>query len=175
MSTKIVGNGGPSDVGPQVATLGPAQSLQSLLERCHASLIFRIVAAAAIEHSDARRAVALLRSCSNRPTSTGTGQQRDEFAASDESCHLIPGGCGPTIAQSKGVPRVPFDRIRYRRHDACVLLYVSDLIELNGDDLWRGSLVVRKATLALAKEQTPAFGFRGGDFEPMPSGLRPPA
>jgi ATP-dependent DNA ligase len=40
------------------------------------------------------------------------------------------------------------NRIRYRRNDACVFLYAFDLIELNGDDLRRDPLVVRKATLA---------------------------
>jgi bifunctional non-homologous end joining protein LigD len=33
------------------------------------------------------------------------------------------------------------------RNDDCVLLYAFDLIELNGDDLRRDPLVVRKATL----------------------------
>jgi bifunctional non-homologous end joining protein LigD len=41
-----------------------------------------------------------------------------------------------------------FDRIRYRRHDASVFLFAFDLIELNGDDLRRDPLEVRKATLA---------------------------
>jgi bifunctional non-homologous end joining protein LigD len=41
-----------------------------------------------------------------------------------------------------------FDRIRYRRYDGCVLLYAFDLIELNGDDLRRDPLAVRRATLA---------------------------
>jgi ATP-dependent DNA ligase len=41
-----------------------------------------------------------------------------------------------------------FDRIRYRRHDASVFLYAFDLIELNGNDLRREPLAVRKATLA---------------------------
>jgi bifunctional non-homologous end joining protein LigD len=45
-----------------------------------------------------------------------------------------------------GVPS--FDRIRYRRHDGSVFLYAFDLIELNGDDLRRDPLEVRKATLA---------------------------
>jgi bifunctional non-homologous end joining protein LigD len=45
-----------------------------------------------------------------------------------------------------GVPS--FDHIRYRRHDASVFLYAFDLIELNGDDLRRDPLEVRKATLA---------------------------
>ena len=41
-----------------------------------------------------------------------------------------------------------FDRIRYRQHDATVFLYAFDLVELNGDDLRRDPLTVRKATLA---------------------------
>src|SRR5947209_17610878 len=36
----------------------------------------------------------------------------------------------------------------YRRHDSTVFLYAFDLIELNGDDLRRDPLIVRKATLA---------------------------
>jgi bifunctional non-homologous end joining protein LigD len=44
--------------------------------------------------------------------------------------------------------RPSFDRIRYRRYDASVFLYAFDLIELNGDDLRRDPLEVRKATLA---------------------------
>src|SRR6266700_4191513 len=45
-----------------------------------------------------------------------------------------------------GVPS--FERIRYRRHDTSVFLYAFDLVELNGDDLRREPLEVRKATLA---------------------------
>jgi len=41
-----------------------------------------------------------------------------------------------------------FNRIRYRQYDAEVFLYAFDLIELNGDDLLRDPLQVRKATLA---------------------------
>jgi bifunctional non-homologous end joining protein LigD len=41
-----------------------------------------------------------------------------------------------------------FDHIRYRRNDARVFLYALDLIELDGDDLRREPLAVRKATLA---------------------------
>jgi bifunctional non-homologous end joining protein LigD len=44
--------------------------------------------------------------------------------------------------------RADFNRIRYRHHDAGVFLYAFDLIELNGDDLRREPLQVRKATLA---------------------------
>jgi ATP-dependent DNA ligase len=41
-----------------------------------------------------------------------------------------------------------FDGIRYRRNDSGVFLYAFDLIELDGDDLRREPLAVRKATLA---------------------------
>src|SRR5260221_14209074 len=41
-----------------------------------------------------------------------------------------------------------FERIHYRQHDGDVFLYAFDLIELNGDDLRRDPLQVRKATLA---------------------------
>jgi bifunctional non-homologous end joining protein LigD len=48
-----------------------------------------------------------------------------------------------------------FNLIRYRRHDDSTFLYAIDLIELNGDDLRRDPLEVRKATLAsvLAKAE----------------------
>jgi bifunctional non-homologous end joining protein LigD len=45
-----------------------------------------------------------------------------------------------------------FDRIRYRRNDASVFLYAFDLIELDGVDLRREPLAVRKATLASLRE-----------------------
>jgi bifunctional non-homologous end joining protein LigD len=41
-----------------------------------------------------------------------------------------------------------FDRIRNRRHDASAFLYAFDLIELDGDDLRREPLEVRRVTLA---------------------------
>ena len=41
-----------------------------------------------------------------------------------------------------------FDHIRYRRHDGRVFLYAFDLIELDGEDMRRDPLAVRKATLA---------------------------
>jgi bifunctional non-homologous end joining protein LigD len=52
-----------------------------------------------------------------------------------------------------------FDRLRYRRGDGTVFLFAFDLLELNGDDLRREPLEVRKATLAsvLAKA---GFGLR---------------
>ena len=59
---------------------------------------------------------------------------------------------GEAVAcDDSGIAR--FNRIRYRRYDDTVFLYAFDLIELNGDDLRRDPLQVRKATLisALAK------------------------
>jgi ATP-dependent DNA ligase len=54
---------------------------------------------------------------------------------------------GEAVAcDEKGMPC--FDRLRYRRHDDTVFLYAFDLIELNGEDLRRDPLEVRKATLA---------------------------
>src|SRR5262249_47799074 len=41
-----------------------------------------------------------------------------------------------------------FDRLRYRRQDGLVFLYAFDLLELNGQDMRREPLEVRKATLA---------------------------
>jgi bifunctional non-homologous end joining protein LigD len=62
-----------------------------------------------------------------------------------------------------------FDRIRYRRHDGSVFLYAFDLIELNGDDLRRETLEVRKATLVsvLAKA---AAGLRLNEHLEHPDG-----
>jgi ATP-dependent DNA ligase len=39
------------------------------------------------------------------------------------------------------------DLIRYHRHNDHVFVYAFDLIELNGDDMRRDPLEVRKATL----------------------------
>jgi bifunctional non-homologous end joining protein LigD len=50
------------------------------------------------------------------------------------------------VCDSKGM--VSFNHIRYRRHDSSAFLYAFDLIEVNGDDLRRDPLEVRKATLA---------------------------
>jgi bifunctional non-homologous end joining protein LigD len=53
---------------------------------------------------------------------------------------------GEAVAcDDKGV--ASFDRIRHRHHDHDVFLYAFDLIELDGDDLRRDPLEVRKATL----------------------------
>jgi bifunctional non-homologous end joining protein LigD len=41
-----------------------------------------------------------------------------------------------------------FDRLRYRRGDGTVFLYAFDLLELNGQDMRREALEVRKRALA---------------------------
>jgi bifunctional non-homologous end joining protein LigD len=56
------------------------------------------------------------------------------------------------------------DRSRYRQHDTSVFLYAFDLIELNGDDLRRDPLEVRKATLASVLARA-APGLRLNDIE----------
>ena len=45
-----------------------------------------------------------------------------------------------------GIPS--FERLRYKRHDASVVLFAFDLIERDGEDLRRESLESRKAALA---------------------------
>jgi bifunctional non-homologous end joining protein LigD len=63
-------------------------------------------------------------------------------------------------SRSEKVFRESFDRIRYRHHDASVFLFAFDLIELNGDDLRRDPLVVRKAMLAsLLSRASPGLRF----------------
>ena len=54
---------------------------------------------------------------------------------------------GEAVACNDGGLAV-FERLRGRRHDASVFLYAFDLIELDGQDLRREPLQVRKATLA---------------------------
>jgi ATP-dependent DNA ligase len=39
-----------------------------------------------------------------------------------------------------------FDHIRYRRHDGRVFLYAFDLIELDGEDMRRDPLAVRRGS-----------------------------
>ena len=60
-------------------------------------------------------------------------------------------GSGPALYEAVACDErciAAFDLIRYRRNGVCVFLNAFDLIELNGDDLRRDPLVVRKATLA---------------------------
>jgi hypothetical protein len=54
---------------------------------------------------------------------------------------------GEAVAcDDKGV--ASFDLVRHHRANGSIFLYAFDLIELNGDDLRRDPLAVRKATLA---------------------------
>jgi len=70
-----------------------------------------------------------------------------------------------------------FDRIRYRHHDASVFLYAFDLIELDGEDLRRDPLAVRKATLAsLLARSAPGLRFNEHlDEHDGPLGLAVPS
>jgi ATP-dependent DNA ligase len=52
----------------------------------------------------------------------------------------------PSLCNDNGI--ASFDLIRHHRANDSVFLYAFDLIELNGDDLRRDPLQVRKATLA---------------------------
>ena len=61
--------GGKAGFDVHVATVGPAQSLQRLLERGEAKPVFRIVPGAWLEHADAPHAFGLLRTPRNWPSS----------------------------------------------------------------------------------------------------------
>ena len=69
-----------------------------------------------------------------------------------------------------------FDLIRHHRANESVFLYAFDLIELNGDDLRRDPLEVRKATLAsIVAKASPGIRFNehiegdGPPSSPMPA------
>jgi hypothetical protein len=66
---------------------------------------------------------------------------------------------GEAVAcDDNGVPS--FDLVRHHRHNDRVFLYAFDLIELNGDDMRRDPLEVRKATLAsIVAKATPGIRF----------------
>ena len=80
----------------------------------------------------------LLRLSRNRPR-----QQSAALSLKAASC-LIDGEA--VACDDDGLP--VFDRLRYRRDDRRVFLYAFDLIELNGQDLRRKPIEVRKAALA---------------------------
>jgi bifunctional non-homologous end joining protein LigD len=53
-----------------------------------------------------------------------------------------------------------FDWLRYRQHNGSVFVYAFDLLELNGDDLRRDPLEVRKTTLAsILRKAAPGLRF----------------
>jgi bifunctional non-homologous end joining protein LigD len=53
-----------------------------------------------------------------------------------------------------------FDRLRYRRQDGRVFLYAFDLIELNGQDLRREPLELRKRELGKLLRWAAAIGLQ---------------
>jgi bifunctional non-homologous end joining protein LigD len=69
--------------------------------------------------------------------------RRGARPAASRSC-IIDGEA--VVCDDSGIAQ--FNRTRYRSYDASVFLYAFDLIELNGDDLRRDPLEVRKATLS---------------------------
>jgi bifunctional non-homologous end joining protein LigD len=78
--------------------------------------------------------------------------------------YLTPRSCiidGEAVAcDDNGVSN--FDRLRYRRDDAAVFLHAFDLIELDGEDLRREPLVMRKAALAsILREASPGVRLVG--------------
>jgi bifunctional non-homologous end joining protein LigD len=58
----------------------------------------------------------------------------------------VPDRRGGVCCDERGLAR--FDVLRRRRNEAVAFLYAFDLLELNGDDLRREPIEVRKATLA---------------------------
>src|SRR5262245_28587109 len=70
--------GGPARVDADVAADGPSHQSQSLMERCEASLKYRIVCGGGQEHADAPDAIRLLRPCRERPRRR-SADKRDEM------------------------------------------------------------------------------------------------
>jgi hypothetical protein len=70
---------GPPGVDADVAAVGPAQFLQSLHERRHASLRLRVVRGDCHEHADSPHSLALLRARCERPRRRAA-EQCDELA-----------------------------------------------------------------------------------------------
>jgi hypothetical protein len=76
------------------------------------------------------------------------GPEREalRFSCSSKRCALDLGPGKAVACDGDGVP--VFDRLRYRRQDGRVFLYAFDLLELNGRDMRREPLEVRKSALA---------------------------
>src|SRR5690349_6505910 len=63
-----------------------------------------------------------------------------------------------------------FDRLRYRRQDGRVFLYAFDLLELNGRDMRREPLEVRKRALAAVLLRKAGTGIHFNDhFDDLPA------
>jgi bifunctional non-homologous end joining protein LigD len=63
-----------------------------------------------------------------------------------------------------------FDRLRYRRQDGHVFLYAFDLIELDGDDLRREPIEVRKRALATLLRNA-RFGLQLNEHVELPGDI----
>src|SRR5262245_50703297 len=77
--------GGPARIDPYVATYSPTQQSQPLMERCEASLEYRIACGCGQEHADAPHAPVLLRPRCQRPHRCPATEQSDELAAPHHS------------------------------------------------------------------------------------------
>jgi ATP-dependent DNA ligase len=67
---------------------------------------------------------------------------------------------GEAVACDEKIGIACFDRLRHHRVDDRVFLYAFDLIELDGEDMRRDPLAVRKATLAsLLRRAAPGLRF----------------
>src|SRR5262245_6312542 len=97
--------GGPARVDADVAADGPSHQSQSLMERCEASLKYRIVCGGGQEHADAPDAIRLLRPCRQRPRGRAA-EQRDELASPYIEMHLLPQPGTPWAAYRIGEDQV---------------------------------------------------------------------
>src|SRR5262245_46564375 len=76
--------GGPARIDPYIATYSPTQQSQTLMERCEASLKYRIACGCGQEHADAPHAPVLLGSRYERPRRRAA-EQGYQLAAADHS------------------------------------------------------------------------------------------
>jgi hypothetical protein len=72
--------GTPANFHAHVLTVGPAQLLQPLQERRHASLSFGIVRGYAHQYANAPHSIGLLRARRERPRNCRAAEQADEIA-----------------------------------------------------------------------------------------------
>src|SRR5262249_57809710 len=83
----IDANGGPTNVDPHIAAIGPTQLRKGLPERKDAKLRRRIVFVEPDEHADAPYAVALLRLPRERPSRGRAAECSQQLPPSDGACH----------------------------------------------------------------------------------------
>ncbi len=88
--------GREASVDAHIAALRPSEPFEPLPKSREARLHVRIVFVKGRQHADPPHPLWLLRARHERRRHHRAAEQRDELAASDESCHLIPQeGCGP--------------------------------------------------------------------------------